>query len=190
MVAAAILYGMMTTEGEGGGSKTAAVTAKPAATADYDRVAGWVANIDRHEPPIAAPETPFMTMKGEELTLADFAGSGVVLNLWATWCGPCVREMPSLDRLQQQVEADGIKVVAVSSDQGGRDTVQAFMTKHELGTLQPYLDPGAKLTLSLAGQGLPRTYILNAAGEIAASYVGPAEWDAPELVAVVRELAR
>lgn len=188
--AAAVFYGMVMTEGEGGGAKTSVVASKPAASAGYDRVADWVANIDRHEPPLAAPSTPFTTMDGKALTLADFEGSGVVLNLWATWCGPCVREMPSLDRLQQQVEADGIKVVAVSSDQGGRDVVQTFMTKHGLDTLQPYLDPGAKLTLSLAGQGLPRTYILNSAGEIAASYVGPAEWDAPELVAVVRDLAR
>ena len=140
--------------------------------------------------PLAASTASFTDADGRPLTLADFEGKGVVVNLWATWCGPCVREMPSLNRLQKQVEDQGIAVVAVSSDRGGRDIVEAFMTKYELDALETYLDPKGAFTQSLEGRGLPRTYILNPAGDVTASYIGPAEWDEPEMVEAVRELAR
>lgn len=206
--AAAVFYGMTMTGGEGGGEQTQAAppqaappqpagpspsaspSASPSTDAGHGTAADWLANIERHDPPLAASATAFTDADGRPLSLADFKGQGVVVNLWATWCGPCVREMPSLNRLQKQVEAEGIKVVAVSSDRGGRDIVESFMTKYELDALGIYLDPKGAFTLSMEGRGLPRTYIINAAGGVAASYIGPAEWDEPEMVDAVRELVR
>lgn len=188
--AAAVFYGMTMTGGEGNAERTVKIVPVPEKPASHGSAADWLANLERHDPPLEATDAGFTDADGNPLTLADFQGTGVVVNLWATWCGPCVREMPSLNRLQKQVEADGIKVVAVSSDRGGRDIVEAFMTEYQLDALTPYLDPKAAFTTSLEGRGLPRTYILNAAGEVTASYIGPAEWDEPEMVAAVRELAR
>lgn len=188
--AAAVFYGMTMTEGEGDAERAVKIVPVPAKPASHGTAADWLANMERHDPPLAAPATGFTGADGNPLTLADFKGKGLVVNLWATWCGPCVREMPSLDRLQKAVAEDGIKVVAVSSDRGGKDIVEAFMAKHKLNALTPYLDPAGKFARSLNGNALPRTVIVNTAGMITASYLGPAEWDEPEMVAAVRKLAR
>ena len=188
--AAAVFYGMVVSEGEGDGARKVVLVPLPDAAPVKEAAVDWTANLDRHDPPLAASQTAFQGADGQALTLADFKGKGVVVNLWATWCGPCVREMPSLNRLQKAVAADGISVVAVSSDRGGKDLVEVFMATHKLDALKPYLDPLGEFTRTMAGRGLPRTYIINAAGELAASYVGPAEWDTPEMVAAVRELVR
>lgn len=164
------------------GSASGGQTVKP--------VPDWGAALERLSPPEAASTVAFSDGDGAALTLADFRGHGVVLNLWATWCGPCVEEMPALNRLQAAVAEDGIRVVTVSSDREGMAKVAPFLEKHGLDRLDPYLDPNGAFTRSLPGRGLPRTYILNAEGDVVARYIGPAEWDAPELVAAVRELVR
>lgn len=188
--AAAVFYGMVMSEGEGDGAREVILVPRP----DVAPVSGsgpdWAENLDRHDPPATATQTPFQDADGAPLTLADFKGKGLVVNLWATWCAPCVREMPSLNRLQKQVEAEGIQVLAISSDHGGQDVVNEFMAAHKLDALKPYFDPMGAFTRAMEGRGLPRTYIINAAGEVTASYTGPAEWDAPDLVAAVRELVR
>ncbi len=188
--AAAVFYGMVMSEGEGDGSPTVQIVPIPESRAPAHVAVDWVANLERHSPPLAASATGFTSADGSPLTLADFKGKGLVVNLWATWCASCVREMPSLNRLQQQVAADGIQVLAVSSDRGGLAIVQPFLDEYKLEALKPYLDPMGAFTTSMEGRGLPRTYILNTKGEVTASYIGPAEWDEPALVAAVRELAR
>ena len=189
IAAAAVLYGMVMDEGEAGPAPPIAAAPPESAKPTVRPVPDWAANLDRHTPPATAPAIAFTDANGTPLTLASFEGKGVVVNLWATWCGPCVREMPSLDRLQALVAEDGIKVVAVSSDREGMAKVAPFLSEHKLSNLEPYLDPKGEFTRSLPGRGLPRTYILTASGQIAATYAGPAEWDDPALVAAVRELA-
>lgn len=191
IAAAAVLYGMVTGGGEADRPQTFTEVPLPDAEKQAGRPApDWTAELQRLDPPEAAPTVEFSDGEGNSMTLADFRGQGVVVNLWATWCGPCVHEMPSLNRLQAAVEADGIRVVAVSSDREGMDKVEPFLAEHELDRLAPYLDPQGAFTRSLNGRVLPSTYILNREGEIVAQYIGPAEWDAPELVEAVRELTR
>ena len=188
--AVAVFYGMVMSEGEDDGARKVILVPRPDAAPQAGTATNWAEYLERHDPPLAASQTPFQGADGAALTLADFKGKGLVVNLWATWCAPCVREMPSLNRLQKEVAADGIPVVAISSDRGGLDLVEVFMATHKLDALKPYLDPLGEFTRSTGGRGLPRTYIINAAGEVAASYVGPAEWDSPDLIAAIRELAR
>jgi thiol-disulfide isomerase/thioredoxin len=200
VVAATAFYRMVVLEGEGKAEDRQVILVTPPSTAESlqqaEKLAAqrpgpdWAQALDRLDPPVPATTVPFQLGDDTPLTLADFKGKGVVLNLWATWCAPCVREMPSLERLQAAVAADGIEVVAVSSDRGGAALVEVFMATHKLTNLKHYLDPHGAFTRSIEGRGLPRTYIINAKGEIAANFIGPAEWDAPDLVAAVRELAR
>lgn len=191
IAAAAVLYGMVTGGGEAERPRTITEVPLPDAKSQGARpVPDWTSELQRLDPPEAAPEVSFSNGEGRAMTLADFEGQGLVVNLWATWCGPCVHEMPSLNRLQEAVAEDGIRVVAISSDLEGMAKVEPFLAEHGLDRLEPYLDPKGKFTRSLAGRGLPRTYILNPEGQIVARYVGAAEWDAPDLVAAVRDLAR
>ena len=200
LVAGFVFYRMLAAEGEGRQveTKVAAVPAPAAQATQAAPAAGkqqssgidWTDALERHAEPAPATDAPFTLADGAQLTLTDFRGRGVVLNLWATWCAPCVREMPSLDRLQAAVAEHGIDVVAVSSDRGGAHAVDVFMQTHKLTNLKIYLDPAGKFTRSIEGRGLPRTYIIDSQGKVAASLVGAAEWDAPELVAAVLELAR
>lgn len=193
IAAGAALYGMLTDEGEA--EPPASVAAGPAPAGAGGKavrpVPDWTAMLQRHAPALAAPDVGFGDGKGRAVTLADFQGQGVVVNLWATWCTPCVREMPALNRLQAAVADDGIRVIAVSSDRDGMAKVAPFLEEHGLDRLAPYLDPKGAFTRAMpGGSALPRTFIVDARGGIAATYVGPAEWDEPELVAAVRELAR
>lgn len=188
--AAAVFYGMVMSEGEGDGAHEVVLVPLPDAAPAASSKAEWAERLDRYDPSAAAIQAQFQAADGSSLTLADFKGKGLVVNLWATWCAPCVREMPSLNRLQKLVEADGIQVLAISSDHGGQDVVNEFMAAHKLDALKPYFDPSGAFTRAMEGRGLPRTYIINTAGEMTARYIGPAEWDAPDLIAAVRELTR
>lgn len=192
IAAAAALYGMVTGIGEAEPPRSvAAGTPVGEGGKVVRRVPDWAAMLERYAPPAEGPAVAFTDGEGRQMTLADFKGQGLVVNLWATWCAPCVREMPSLNRLQAAVADEGIRVIAVSSDREGLAKVAPFLEKHALDRLAPYLDPKGDFTRAMpGGTALPRTFIINADGAIAASYTGPAEWDAPDLVAAVREMTR
>ena len=93
-------------------------------------------------PPIPASQTPFQTGSGKEVSLEVFRGRVVLLNFWATWCAPCIREMPSLDRLQAKLRDEGLDVVAVSQDFAGLQVVEPFFERLALANLELYLDSG------------------------------------------------
>ena len=130
--------------------------------------------------PVAALE--FMDGDGQLRSLADFQGKVVLLNLWATWCVPCRREMPALDRLQASLGGLGFKIVPLSIDRGGRETVAKFYTEIGIRDLQICTDPSGEALHEAGAIGLPTTLVLNRAGEEIARIIGPAEWDAPEII--------
>jgi thiol-disulfide isomerase/thioredoxin len=187
IAAGVFLYDMLAPEGEGEADST---TPPPAAAASNQSGSAVKVGLHRYEAPVDPPEVGFLAGSEQNITLADFRGQGVVVNLWATWCAPCVKEMPALDRLQQQVADDNIAVIAVSSDRGGIAAVEPFMKEHDLIALKPYLDPQGAFTQALEGRVLPSTFIINREGKVVARYLGPAEWDQPDMVALVRELTR
>jgi thiol-disulfide isomerase/thioredoxin len=138
------------------------------------------------EPPEPAPATPFALGDGGETTLAAFRGRVVLLNFWATWCAPCVREMPSLDRLQAKLGDEGLEVVAVSEDFAGLEQVRPFFERLQLENLAIYLDSDGALAKALGIAGLPTTLLIDREGRIVGGLEGPAEWDSDEAVALIR----
>ena len=128
----------------------------------------------------------FLEDNQREVTLADWHGKGIVVNFWATWCAPCVEEMPALDELHADLAGDGIAVLAVSSDTGGADVVRAFYQKMGIKHLAVLTDTRSRMAQSLGVFGLPTTILFNAEGKDVGRVVGPAEWNAPEIVAFLR----
>ncbi|MEL6577423.1 MAG: TlpA disulfide reductase family protein [Pseudomonadota bacterium] len=124
-----------------------------------------------------------------EMTLADFGGKVVVLNVWATWCPPCRKEMPSIDRLAKAVGGDDVAVVALSTDRGGADPVRRFFDEIAVEHLGIYVDRRGKLPREAAVIGLPATLVLDREGREVARLTGDAEWDTPEVIALIRSLA-
>jgi len=148
---------------------------------------GKVAAFQPAEDPAPPPEVPFVDGDGMTRTLADFKGNGVVLNFWATWCVPCVAEMPALDRLRTRLAGRGIEVLALSSDRGGTPVVQAFFAKHGIEHLPVALDQGLRAARVLGVQGLPTTVLIDGAGRDKGRLVGAAEWDSEDAVTLVED---
>ena len=132
------------------------------------------------------PAVRFMDASGRVMTLEDFRGRVVVLNLWATWCTPCVAEMPMLDRLQQQLGEEDAIVVALSIDRGGQEAVQEFYQRTGVTHLKVFVDPTMRAQSDLGLLGLPTTLIIDRDGRERGRLVGPAEWDDAAAVDLVR----
>lgn len=141
------------------------------------------------KPPRPVPAAGFQDGDGNPVSLDAFRGKVVVLNFWATWCTPCVKEMPALDQLQADMADSGVAVVALSSDRGGVATVQEFFKKQGLGHLKIYVDAKNEVGRGLTVRGLPTTVLIDARGQEVARLEGQAAWDSPqakELVGRIR----
>ena len=137
----------------------------------------------------AVPELRFSTADGTVRTLADYAGQGVVLNLWATWCVPCVAEMPALDALARLVAGDGVAVLALSSDRGGAPPVERFYRDKGIRTLPILLDPRGDAARALGARGIPTTLLIDRAGKERGRLEGAADWASAEFVEAIRRMA-
>ena len=137
-----------------------------------------------HKSPQPAPLTVFRNDKGEAITFAQFAGKVVLVNLWATWCPPCLEEMPSLDKLQATLGGSDFEVVAISQDRDANDARQ-WLEGHQLGALEIFYDPGNDLLTSLEAPGLPVSVLLDREGREIGRMTGPAEWDSAAARAII-----
>lgn len=133
------------------------------------------------------PDAAFIDNDEKPRTLAHYKGRGVVLNFWATWCAPCVREMPQLDRLNAILKPDGIDVLTVSEDRKGLPLARKFYEVNKLVDLEILADPKGKLLRAFKGRGLPTTIIIDRQGREIGRVTGVAEWDAPETVGFLKE---
>ncbi|HYM03597.1 MAG TPA: TlpA disulfide reductase family protein, partial [Stellaceae bacterium] len=131
------------------------------------------------DPPRPAPALTFAARDGSSLSLADFRGRWLLVNLWATWCEPCVREMPSLDRLQAKL-GDHIAVLAVSEDRGAAHAVDPFLEKLALKNLAIYLDPKSAVGQAFGTRGLPTSLLIDPGGRLVGKLEGAAEWDSAD----------
>lgn len=139
-----------------------------------------------HDSPKPLPEIQFENGQGEGMSLADFRGKVVLLNFWATWCAPCRREMPTLDRLQAELGGPDFQVVALSLDRKGLPIVQESYKELGLETLPIYVDESGKAQRALSVLGLPTTLLLDRDGNETGRLLGPAEWDGSEMVSFIR----
>ena len=153
---------------------------------DRPPLEGWMAQFTLNDPPRPAPDTQLQTLDGEPVPLADYKDKIVLVNFWATWCLPCIREMPSLERLQASFDKEKFLILAVSVDRGGAAKVVPFLEKHEIDGLTPLLDQKMRLASALKVPGMPTTFLLDRDGRVLGSLPGIAEWDAPEALALVR----
>ena len=135
-------------------------------------------------PLLPAPATSFVDLTGSEVSLAQFTGKIVLVNLWATWCEPCLREMPSLERLQSRLGGK-IVVVAISEDRGSK-TVEPFIGKLGLKSVKIYLDPKSAMERAFKVQGLPTSFLIDREGRVLGRVEGAAEWDKPKLLGVLK----
>jgi thiol-disulfide isomerase/thioredoxin len=161
---------------------------KPGAGSDdlHALAKGPMAKLEVATAPKAGPDTPFSGPNGEPLTLKSFDGQVVVLNIWATWCAPCVEEMPTLGKLQAEYANKPVKVVTLSIDRPeDAPDARAFLAKH--GGLVLYSDPKMRLAFSLDPKvsGLPATIIFDRNGKERARLSGGADWSSPEAKAVI-----
>jgi thiol-disulfide isomerase/thioredoxin len=130
--------------------------------------------IERQNPPAPLPALQFATLNGAAKTLADFRGKPVVLNFWATWCGPCVAELPELDRLA--ATDSSVTVVAVSTDRGGVAIVKPFLAAHGITHATILLDHDSDAVHALGLAGFPTTLLIDGDGKLRGKLEGPAGW--------------
>jgi thiol-disulfide isomerase/thioredoxin len=137
--------------------------------------------------PFPAPSLTLTDTTGSAADLSDFRGKVVVLNLWATWCEPCLREMPSLDRLQFHF-GSRIVVLAVSEDRGGAKGVEPFIAKLGLKSVKVYIDPKSEAGHAFEVQGLPTSFVIDDDGKVRGKVEGAADWDSPKMAAILEPL--
>jgi len=138
-----------------------------------------------NSPPIPAPTISVVDLAGNTISLSDFAGRLVLINFWATWCEPCLREMPSLERMQSRL-GDKITVFAISEDRGGSKTVEPFINKLGLKSFKTYLDPKSDAGRAFKVAGLPTSFLIDREGRVLGRIEGAAEWDSPKLLGVLK----
>jgi thiol-disulfide isomerase/thioredoxin len=139
--------------------------------------------------PAAAPNLKFSDAAGRPLSLAAFRGTGLLVNIWATWCPPCVAEFPALAALAPKLAPAKILILPISIDYEGLKAVQPFYNLHNIRTLPILLDPNGTTTDALNSPGVPYSIIVTPSGQIAGHILGPANWNTSRALALLTRLA-
>lgn len=163
-VGGVVLYGMM--------AEVHAVSHPPAA----------LERLKPEEKAAPVPAVAFSDAKGGQHILSQFKGRYVLVNLWATWCAPCVAELPALAKLQQSVPASQLQIVAVNVGRSTPSETASFLKQHRAGALTVYVDSNVALVRAFGAYGLPLSVLIDPDGKEVARAVGPSEWSAPEAI--------
>jgi thiol-disulfide isomerase/thioredoxin len=151
---------------------------------------GEIAALNVNSAPKPPPVIAFAGGEGQPMSLADFRGKTILVNLWATWCVPCRQEMPALDKLQAELGGEDFQVVAINVDTRNPDKPKAWLQENGIRNLAYHADPAGKLlqVLQKSGHvvGLPTTFVVDPAGCEIAILKGPAEWASPDALAFMR----
>jgi thiol-disulfide isomerase/thioredoxin len=141
--------------------------------------------LDRSKAGAPAPGFTFQNPDGSDASLKDFAGKPVLVNLWATWCGPCVAEMPTLDAVAADYGPKGLAVLTISQDSQGEAVIKPFFEKHPLPHLKGWIDPENQFGFHYNTGMLPTTVIYDAQGKEMARVVGAMDWTSKEARALI-----
>ncbi len=152
---------------------------------DPNNLTGSFEPFEAIDPPREMPKLSFVDADGRKLDLGDFAGRVVLLNLWATWCAPCVREMPDLDQMQALRGGEDFVVLALSFDRKGVPQVERFYEQRGIEHLGIYVDDNMRSFRAIAAPALPTSFILDRQGRAVGILAGPAEWSSDQALALV-----
>jgi len=144
-------------------------------------------NLTTFDPPFPAPEFTLATMSDAQLSLSEHKGKFVLLNFWATWCPPCLKEMPSMETIHKRYQDKGFVVLAVSSDEGGKSDIQPFLDKLDI-SFPVLIDADKEVSTVYGAVNLPLSFILNREGQVIAGSEGAREWASKEAISVLDEL--
>ena len=150
------------------------------------QAAGEMARFKKAATPKPLPDLTFQDADDKPLRFADFHGRALLINFWATWCAPCVKEMPSLDRLQAKFPQDKFLVLPLSIDGPTRPKVAPFYKDQKLTNLGIYFDKGRKAMQGLDVSLLPTSILVDPMGRELGRLEGDADWDMPEGVALMK----
>ena len=138
----------------------------------------------------AAPDAAFIDAEGKTVKLADFRGRYVLLNLWATWCGPCITELPELAKLNAELPQDRMTVVPIDMlEKVEAEKLSAFLAMHDAGGLPVYMDREFSVQRGFAANELPLTILIDAEGRVVAKAAGAQKWDDPASVAYFKAIS-
>lgn len=181
-----LVYVIVASSVQTGGRPGAGPSAPAKRAQDPALLVGEMASFAYAFPPRGAPIAPF-ELDGKAITLGDFRGKVILVNFWATWCAPCLEELPSLEALQVKLGGPGFEVVAIAADPKGPLVAGVFLDRLGLTTLKRYADPTLRLAASLGGPAsLPISILYDARGNEIGRLVGKANWASPEAEALVR----
>jgi thiol-disulfide isomerase/thioredoxin len=153
-----------------------------------DQATVGIKGVHRENAGKPAPTASFRDPDGGEISLADFKGVPVLVNLWATWCGPCIKELPTLEKLSDAHLKDGqLGVIAVSQDMAPQSSVIAFLAAHKIDGLGAYQDPEMRLSGALGVQVMPTTVLYDRQGREVWRYVGDMDWTSAEAKKLLAE---
>jgi thiol-disulfide isomerase/thioredoxin len=187
------VYGIATLTGNAGGDAARDVTCRPAVElakkiAPFAR--GEVAAVNIATSPLKVPDLAFQDAAGKPLSLKHWRGRTVLLNLWATWCVPCRKEMPALDALENRLGGPGFEVVAVNIDTRDVDKPKAWLNELGVHKLAYYADPSARTfqDLKAVGRafGMPTTLLVDPNGCEIGTIAGPAEWASEDAIKLIQ----
>jgi thiol-disulfide isomerase/thioredoxin len=146
---------------------------------------GEMAKFQRQAPPAPVAPAGFIDETGNATDLTRFKGKVTLVNLWATWCQPCIKEMPSLERLKAARSNDHFAIATISEDLKGADAVDPFFAKNDLAGLPRFLDPKNEVGRAFKVNGLPTTLLLDGEGREIGRFEGGAEWDDPSALRLI-----
>ena len=137
-----------------------------------------------------APDASFVDSGGNAVKLADFRGRYVLVNLWATWCGPCITELPALSRLNTELPQDRVTVIPIDMlEKVDAEKLASFLAMHDAGSLPVYVDRDYSVQRGFVANELPLTVLIDAEGRVIARAAGPQKWDDPASLAYLKAIS-